>query len=216
MTQYWDIFGSDDFHSTYSDSDSRLSDHASYIENNATSQYENQVSDTVIVTAHSSNDFTVSVSGTDMVSRHGAANSSLNNNFNQYDSSSICMVFDYASHSRTGETGTNGGVNTFYGKVCMVNTNQTPTPFGDASFVACHEIGHCVGPSEQFPHHNVSYHTDPCNHDNVSKYISVGYKAGTFLHSPANAFQTCYGIDDTNVDYTVPAYSGCTENDMHK
>lgn len=212
MTQYWDIFGSDDFHSTYNDSDSRLSDHASYIENNATSQYEDQVSDTVIVTDHGSNDYTVSVSGNDLASRRTSASMDLYNNYSSYNASSICMVFDYGTYSGKATAGGIGGVNQPDAKVCMVNAYQMPTGKGSGSFVACHEIGHCIGAE----HKHVSYHSDPCNHADVSQYVSYGYKAGTFLHSPSSVSPTCLSKGDSNVDYTVPGYSGCTENKMEK
>lgn len=201
MTLYFDIIGSDDFHSNVSNSDSVLSDNDTYLDNNAAETIGNASDEghNVDYWPKHTEEIPLTKDTGDLRDRRDEADNWLQNNFDYYDSSSVCVVWDYYPSDDILGTSHPEGVNTPK-KTAVINkaVNSSWTNYSH-DYTSGHEIGH------------VCY----ANHEDVrlSKLDSYGYDwDATYLHTGEDVSGTCNDNSsyDDDVIEVKDEYSMCS------
>jgi len=212
MTDFVDIFGTDEFYAYFNNPGSRISDYVTYLNNNAVGEMENQCNVDILVQGY---DEVVQVdkcddgessgndgcnNGNNLCIRMKEADNWLESNSDIYDSSSCCLVLDH--YNNTDYFASNQTLGCAYGntwnnsadKTAMVNEKASASWDGFSSrWVAGHEIGHVAGAE----HSEVDNFTD-----------GNGNREGTYMHTGASVSGgNCSNAK--SVDEVLDYYSFC-------
>jgi len=197
MTDYIDIFGSEEFHSEFSNSNSKLSDYEDYLVNNAGSEVAD-LSDESLQIDNWDDTYTVEVSGHSMSDRRDSAETWLQDNTDFYDSSSCSIVFDYWNNLCCAPVGAAcvEGWETEDEKVALVDVESTNIE----EFTSGHELGHTAGAK-----HKMVYYQD---NDGYTFDCQDPDPDATYLWTSEDVNDSCNCSDDRDPSHLLDRYSG--------
>lgn len=209
MAYYFDIFGTDNFHSNVSDPIGELEDYENYLRQNAGADIENWGGENgyyttwdteVVVNSHYS-----------VKERAQHADDWLQNSFASYNSSSACIVFDHWVSVDSTAGWAWGSFNQWGGrKTAMVNTPNCPTKH-IAKFFSAHELGHLAGAV----HDHVKYTSD----ESLLGNCEDPDPKATYMHTGDESQQSSTCVDRCHTDYSrdpsvhLDEYSSCARDD---